>query len=38
MEERWDNLNQKCADRMDLLEDTTIMAKEYSDKLGRLEK
>ena len=34
----YDSLNQKCADRMDLLEDAMKMAKEYADKLGPLEK
>eukprot|EP00090_Calanus_glacialis_P003456 TRINITY_DN1255_c0_g1_i12.p1 TRINITY_DN1255_c0_g1~~TRINITY_DN1255_c0_g1_i12.p1 ORF type:complete len:5152 (+),score=1465.32 TRINITY_DN1255_c0_g1_i12:61-15516(+) len=38
LQERYGNLNQKCADRMDLLEDAMKMAKEYADKLGPLEK
>merc|ERR1719367_2005777 len=35
---RYQDLNKKCADRMDLLEDAMQMAKEYQDKLGPLEK
>merc|ERR1719209_1115072 len=35
---RYEDLNQKCADRMDLLEDAMKMAKEYADKLGPIEK
>ena len=38
LQDRYSNLNQKCADRMDLLEDAMKMAKEYADKLGPLEK
>lgn len=35
---RYEGLNKKCQDRMDLLEDAMQMAKEYHDKLGPLEK
>merc|ERR1719367_1888020 len=35
---RYADLNKKCQDRMDLLEDAMQMAKEYQDKLGPLEK
>eukprot|EP00092_Neocalanus_flemingeri_P021691 GFUD01023529.1.p1 GENE.GFUD01023529.1~~GFUD01023529.1.p1 ORF type:complete len:5553 (+),score=1484.06 GFUD01023529.1:557-17215(+) len=38
LQDRYGSLNQKCADRMDLLEDAMKMAKEYADKLGPLEK
>ena len=38
LQERYGSLNEKCADRMALLEDAMKMAKEYSDKLGPLEK
>merc|ERR1719495_1025908 len=38
LQERYGSLNQKCADRMDLLEDAMKMAKEYADKLGPIEK
>merc|ERR1712106_611605 len=38
LQDRYGSLNQKCADRMDLLEDAMKIAKEYSDKLGPLEK
>ena len=38
LQDRYANLNQKCADRMELLEDAMKMAKEYADKLGPLEK
>merc|ERR1711936_307360 len=38
LQERYGALNQKCADRMDLLEDAMKMAKEYADKLGPIEK
>merc|ERR1719341_2318800 len=38
LQDRYGSLNQKCADRMDLLEDAMKMAKEYADKLGPIEK
>merc|ERR1712106_265797 len=38
LQERYGTLNQRCVERMDLLEDAMKMAKEYSDKLGPLEK
>merc|ERR1719419_1022820 len=38
LRDRYGNLNQKCAERMELLEDAMKMAKEYADKLGPLEK
>jgi DNA repair exonuclease SbcCD ATPase subunit len=38
LQDRYGSLNQKCADRMALLEDAMKMAKEYADKLGPLEK
>merc|ERR1719210_2353125 len=38
LQERYGSLNQKCADRMDLLEDAMKMAKEYADELGPIEK
>merc|ERR1712106_215774 len=38
LQDRYGNLNQKCDERMDLLEEALKMAKEYADKLGPLEK
>jgi len=38
IENRYKDLNKKCSDRMDLLEEAMQMAKEYHDKLGPLEK
>ena len=38
LENRYADLNKKCADRMNLLEEAMQMAKEYQDKLGPLEK
>ncbi|XP_059089195.1 microtubule-actin cross-linking factor 1-like isoform X2 [Tigriopus californicus] len=38
LEGRYADLNKRCQDRMDLLEDAMKMAKEYNDKLGPLEK
>ena len=38
LQDRYDNLQMKCSDRMTLLEDAMKMAKEYADKLGPLEK
>ena len=38
MENRFKDLNKKCSDRMELLEEAMQMAKEYHDKLGPLEK
>lgn len=35
---KYSDLNKKCQDRMDLLEDAMQMAKEYQDNLGPLEK
>ena len=37
LQNRYENLNQKCADRMDLLENAMEMANEYADTLGILE-
>ena len=38
LRDRYANLNDKCAERMELLENAMTMAKEYADKLGPLEK
>merc|ERR1719225_1882171 len=38
LRDRYANLNDKCAERMELLENAMAMAKEYADKLGPLEK
>ena len=38
LQDRYETLNVKCADRMALLEDAMKMAKEYADKIGPIEK
>jgi len=38
VEKKYEDLNKKCRDRMDLLEDAMQLAKDYQDKLGPLEK